>query len=124
MIYLDTHVVVWLYMGDLSKLSSHARDVIREHELRISPMVILELGYLHEIGRLTTFPKIITDFLNEAVGLNVCNVPFEDIIISAMTQIWTRDPFDRIIVGHAAHQQCVLVTKDEKIREHYSRAVW
>ncbi|OQY57616.1 MAG: hypothetical protein B6245_16115 [Desulfobacteraceae bacterium 4572_88] len=124
MIYLDTHVAVWLYMGESSRLSSRARDVIREHELRISPMVILELAYLHEIGRLTTFPKIITGFLNHAVGLDVCHAPFEDIIISAMTQTWTRDPFDRIIVGHAAHQECVLVTKDEMIREHYTRAVW
>lgn len=67
MIYLDTHVVVWLYMGEPSKLSDNAKHAVREHELRISPMVSLELTYLREIGRLTTDPQVITDFLNQAV---------------------------------------------------------
>jgi len=37
---------------------------------------------------------------------------------------WTRDPFDRLIVAHAAANDARLLTKDEKIRRHYKRAVW
>ena len=32
MVYLDTHVVVWLYAGELAKLSKTAKDLINENE--------------------------------------------------------------------------------------------
>jgi len=38
--------------------------------------------------------------------------------------IWTRDPFDRLIVAHAIKANCNLLTKDEKIRKNYAHAVW
>ena len=43
---------------------------------------------------------------------------------NAAEQKWVRDPFDRLIVGHASANDAPLVTKDEKIRKHYRRAVW
>lgn len=51
-IRLDTHAIVWLYAGDIERLSPTAVEVIETHALVISPMVQLELTYLHEIGRL------------------------------------------------------------------------
>ncbi len=66
MIYLDTHVVVWLY--------ETAKNSINENLLRISPMVVLDLTYLYEIGRLTVDSRTITDFLNHAIGLKVCDL--------------------------------------------------
>ena len=51
MIYLDTHVVVWLFLGDLTRLSQAAKTAISTHPIAISPIVTLELTYLHEIGR-------------------------------------------------------------------------
>jgi len=54
MIYLDTHVVLWLYLRKGDGLSERARQLIEyEPEILISPMVLLELDYLHEIGRTT-----------------------------------------------------------------------
>lgn len=52
MIYLDTHVVVWLYAGLTAKLSDLAKLLINKHELYISPIVRLELQYLYEIDGL------------------------------------------------------------------------
>ena len=51
MIYLDTHVVAWLYAGLTACLSPAARDMINDNGLYLSPMVILELHHLHETGR-------------------------------------------------------------------------
>ncbi|MCP4995668.1 MAG: type II toxin-antitoxin system VapC family toxin [Gammaproteobacteria bacterium] len=59
LIYLDTHVVVWLYVGDLSKFSHPAKAALNTSPLVISPMVILELTYLHEIGRVKAQPPCI-----------------------------------------------------------------
>ncbi len=124
MIYLDTHVVVWLYLGDMSKFSLPARTAINEHEIKIFPIIALELTYLHEIGRLRTPADTIIDYLVERVQLEFCDMPFRQIIASAIQQTWTRDPFDRMIVGHAAVQECELVTKGDTINANYTRAVW
>ena len=124
MIYLDTHVVVWLYLGDMSKFSISAKAVINAHELKISPVVGLELTYLHEIGRLRPSAEIVLTYLVDRLRLKLCDIPFEQVIASAMKQTWTRDPFDRIIVGHAAIQECDLVTKDAHIHNNYVRAIW
>jgi len=37
---------------------------------------------------------------------------------------WTRDPFDRLIVGLAALAGSALLTKDRTIRKHYRKATW
>jgi len=43
LIYLDTHVVVWLYAGLVGKLSQPVKDLINDNELCISPVVRLIL---------------------------------------------------------------------------------
>ncbi|MDY0091684.1 MAG: PIN domain-containing protein [Candidatus Vecturithrix sp.] len=124
MIYLDTHVVVWLYLGDLLKFSTPAKTAINANELNISPIVALELTYLHEIGRLKPSTEVVLAYLANRLRLKCCDIPFEKVIASAMKQTWTRDPFDRIIVGHAAIKECDLVTKDEHIHNNYVHAIW
>ena len=124
MTYLDTHVVVWIYAGDLDKLSKTAADQIQSEDLRISPAVILELELLHEIHRLKRTASAIATTLAKDVGLQVCELSFVAVAESAIEQKWVRDPFDRLIVGHASANEAPLVTKDEKIRRHYRHAVW
>ncbi len=53
MVYLDTHVVVWLYAGLTERLSRQARTLINEQDLLISPTGRLELHYLYESDRVT-----------------------------------------------------------------------
>ena len=128
-VYLDTQVVVWLYEGKLSKISAKARDTLDRASRRlVSGMVILELEYLHELGRIATkrssqgpvAPKII-DFL----GLEVCELPFHRIATAALSENWTRDPFDRLVAANAAaNGNAALVTADREIRRNYPQAIW
>lgn len=74
--YLDTHVVVWLYSGECSLLSEKACQLIEENELSVSPMVLLELQYLFEIKRITVEPTVIFDSLAESIGLQKCRSSF------------------------------------------------
>ena len=123
MIYLDTHVAVWLYAGEVEKLSGHAKALINENDILISPIVRLELQYLAEINRITvSAAEILADLLN-AIGLKVCDKNFNAIINHAVNLNWTRDPFDRIIVAYAASNNDYLVTKDQTILKNYSRAL-
>jgi PIN domain nuclease of toxin-antitoxin system len=124
MIHLDTHVVVWLYAGDPGLFPSSARKRLEREELRISPMVALELEYLHEIGRIAEGPSVVLKELERAMGLVQEDTSFAAVVAAAQGFTWTRDPFDRLIVGNAAIAGTNLLTKDRIIRRHYRHAFW
>ncbi len=124
LIYLDTHVVVWLYAGKIEIFSEKVKNLINKHELVVSPLVRLELQSLFEIQRITVKSnKIITD-LTSVLGLKVCNKKFNDIINLASKLNWTRDPFDRIIVANAALNKNYLISKDRNILSNYKHSIW
>jgi PIN domain nuclease of toxin-antitoxin system len=114
-IYLDTHVVVWLYAGETSKLSQAAEELINTNDLLISPIVLLEMNYLYEIGRISQPAETAFSDLSERIGLKVCEKSFSEAVSQALSLSWTRDPFDRLIVGHASINGDRLLTKDEVI---------
>ena len=76
MIYLDTHVVVWLYVGLSEKFSQQTKELINENEIYISTIVRLELQYLYEIQRLTDESNTIVSDLSNRIGLKVCDKNF------------------------------------------------
>ena len=125
LIYLDTHVAVWLYALGRESLSSTAAEMIEEaDDLRISPMARLELHYLYEIGRVTEPAAVVFDALHAALGLELCGASFGAVIREAERHSWTRDPFDRLIVAQASLHDAALVTKDDALRAKYGLAVW
>ncbi len=124
MIYLDTHVVVWLYAGHVARLSEQAKTLINENQLYISVIVRLELQYLYEIQRITNQADEILFDLSDRIGLKICNKGFNTIVGRALELAWTRDPFDRIIIANAALNNNILVTKDQNILENYENATW
>ena len=124
MIYLDTHVVVWLYAGKIKKLSEKAKELINGHEVIISQIVRLELQYLFEIQRVTDEANEIVFDLSDRIGLKMCDKNLNTIISGALDFSWTRDPFDRIIVATAAINHNILVAKDHNILENYEKAMW
>lgn len=124
MIYLDTHVVVWLHAGLTDKLSNLAKSLINENELYISPIVRLELQYLYEIGRIKEPSDTILASLFNRIGLRICEKDFNLTIGQALEISWTRDPFDRLIVGNAMVNDNILLAKDKNLLSNYSRARW
>jgi len=124
LIYLDTHVVVWLYTNKIEKFPAETLNLIEKNPILISPMVLLELTYLYEIGRLQDTGKTVVNVLKETLDLNICDLEHLKVINIALELTWTRDPFDRIIVAQSTVNQSKLVTKDTLIHDHYSQAFW
>ncbi len=123
--YLDTHVAIWLCENNTRRLSEAALAVINEHDLLISPAVLIELNFLLQIGRIVRAPLDLAKQLRMQLGVQVCNRSFADLAETALFESWTRDPFDLLIVAHAkANNYAPLVTQDEKIRFNYPKAVW
>jgi PIN domain nuclease of toxin-antitoxin system len=123
--YLDTQIVIWISAGRMKKLTREALRTIESSDLLISPIVLVEIGYLFEINRLVKSPLAILDQLQKQIGLKVSDHPFPAIANAALFETWTRDLFDRLIVAHARSDgYSGLVTSDEKIRKNYSKAIW
>ena len=124
LVYLDTHVVVWLYDALTDRLSKAAAEAIENNDVVISWMVELELQFLHEIGRLRVKPAAIIRHLSTQIGLRLSDVELERIVRAAAGMDWTRDVFDRLIAAESAARDVPLVTKDRTIRAHHKLSIW
>ena len=124
MYFFDTHVVAWLYQKELKLLSPKAKDIIEKNDVFISPVVVLELEYLFEIGRLKKNARPIIEYLQERIGLTVDDLNFSKLVNIALGEKWTRDPFDRFIVSHCKYRDAFLITKDKKISQNYPKFIF
>jgi PIN domain nuclease of toxin-antitoxin system len=123
-VYLDTHVLVMLAEGHSHKFSVAAQRAIDRNEILASAAAVLELQLLYEIGRLRITASKMVAALGTGVGLRVCEMPFRTVVEHALAETWGRDPFDRLIVANAKAANAPLVTKDGRILDNYSRALW
>jgi PIN domain nuclease of toxin-antitoxin system len=124
MIHLDTHVVLWLYDNKRELFPTVAREAIEEHDLFVSPMVLLELEYLHEVGRIKIPGSVIVEDLAARIGLRISKTSFENVVTYARKCTWTRDPFDRLIASNAVADGCRLVSADRTILANCAHAIW
>jgi PIN domain nuclease of toxin-antitoxin system len=117
-------VAAWLFAGDVERLSPAARAAIDADDLLVSPAVVLELQYLYETKRVAEAAERVVDDLRHRLHVQVCDLPFHDVVRHAVTLSWTRDPFDRLIVAQAAVRETRLVTKDRTLRKRYGASIW
>jgi len=124
-LYLDTHVLVWLYAFGIHGVSDRAAEQLEAAQsLVISPMVLLETEYLYETEKIRYPSSVMSHYLFEHIALTVCSKPFQRVAAKALEMKWTRDPFDRLITAQASLDQDFLVTKDRTIHDHYQQAIW
>ncbi len=121
-IFLDTHVVVWLFQGK-KVFSEKVRELMTHSDLRISPMVRFELMMLFEKKKIESPLKILTS-LKQDFYFREDSIDFGQLITSSMSLNFSRDPFDRMIVAHSKIRACKLISKDRVILEHYHDAIW
>ena len=88
--YIDTQVAIWLNEANLAKISKKALSLIQAADVRISPMAVMELEYLYEIGRIIVKPQEILVKLGAEIGLTVCDHPFPAIAEMALGETWTK----------------------------------
>ena len=124
MIYLDTHALVWMLAGEVERFSSKGKSLVDKAELIISPMVVLELEFLYEIGRITQGAEKLIEIATQEHAVRICSTPWQEVVFAACADHWTRDPFDRLIVANARVNKSNLLSMDRGIRKHYLKAIW
>lgn len=110
MLNLDTHIVVKVLLGELSKREN---DLVVSSDLCISDVVIWEIAKLHQLGRvlLNVQEPLFLRFL-ERVTVH----PIDARIALASTRLDFRsDPADEIISATSIVHACPLLTRDQRI---------
>jgi PIN domain nuclease of toxin-antitoxin system len=122
--YVDTNVVLFLAMGALERIPGRLRVALPRLPLLVSPMVALELQYLHEIGRLARPGLEVLDGVRLRLDMRVSEMPLTRVAAKASSLSWTRDPFDRLITAQAMADDLPLLTSDRRILANSPLAVW
>lgn len=124
---LDTHTALWLF-NNHENLSSVAQDCLRdeENELYVSIASAWEIAIKHSLGKLTEFPGGVSLFLS-AINENpielITVLPEHVKKVEKLPYIH-RDPFDRLIIATAMHEDMAIITADENIQKYDVKYVW
>ena len=120
----DTHALCWHLTGD-SKLSANAKKIFQDtdagqHQILIPGIVLVELVYLEEKGRISDSSlKKVLELLDD-VGGSYDVAPLNKDTAKALQKI-PRDDVpdmpDRIIAATAYQLSLPLITRDKKIKK-------
>lgn len=122
--HLDTHVLAWIYRGEHGRMPQAAIDRLEEDEIAVSPMVVLELQVLFELGRVSEPAAVVLERVGPGLALRRSGASMDAVCTAAAPLRWTRDPFDRLIAGNSIADGANLLTADGTIRANLATAVW
>ncbi len=118
MILMDTHVLIWLRIGD-SKLGARARSLAlqawRDNDAAVSAITFWELAMLQSKSNIT-LPTDVGTFRDQQLdgGLNELPIDGDVAVRAGLLPDLHGDPADRIIVATALAGHS-LVTSDRRI---------
>jgi PIN domain nuclease of toxin-antitoxin system len=116
---LDTHVVLWA-ASEPSRLSATAAAAIVDpaNDVLVSVVTAWEIAIKQSIGKLT-LPEPAAVWVPQqlvALGFDVLGLDLDAALRVGALPFHHRDPFDRLLVAHAASTGCTIVTHDEMVK--------
>ena len=124
---LDTHAFLWLAHQSTS-LSGQAREIMADSDnvLFLSLASIWELQIKAQIGRLE-LARPLVDIVREQQEVNqiqLLPIILEHIIALEDLPQHHQDPFDRMLIAQARHEDMPIITKDTKIAKYPVTILW
>lgn len=116
-VLLDTHFLVWTVL-DLPRLAEFPW-LERYRPWGVSPISLLEIQLLAEVGRLTLDHPAFIDALGRDPRFVIDEVPLMALVSQALPLAWARDPFDRLLVAHSPARRAPLCTLDRQLRQEH-----
>ena len=114
---LDTHFLIWILLG--SRRLKRFPWILRHRPWGVSPVSMLEIKFLAEVGRLRLEAPRFFETLEADPRFVVDEPPLVAVVRHALGLEWTRDPFDRLLAAHSAVRRVPLCTTDEHLRRHH-----
>ncbi len=121
---VDTNVVLWLLLGDRSRVSDAARVALEDerNDVAVSAATVWEIAIKRSLGKLEIedrWPRALRE-------LGFDPLPVTAIHAEAVEQLaWHhRDPFDRLLVAQAATERLALVSADARMADYGAEVVW
>jgi PIN domain nuclease of toxin-antitoxin system len=121
---VDTNVVVWLLIGDRSRVSEVARLALEDERNRVavSAATVWEIAVKRSLGKLTIEDR----WARALARLGFDALPVTAIHAEAVEGLpWHhRDPFDRLLVAQAATERLAFVSADQRLAAYGVDIVW
>jgi PIN domain nuclease of toxin-antitoxin system len=113
---LDTQVVLWQLQGERT-VTPQARDAItRAEELSFSVVSFAEIGVKVAVGKLSV-PANLREHIIGA-GMRILGLSPEHGLAVADLPLHHRDPFDRLLIAQARHEDLTVVTADSRFADY------
>lgn len=124
---LDTHAFVWFAIGS-TKLSLAAKEAIQaDPDISVSVASLWEMAVKHSLHRLefieAGFQEEVELYLR-TISAKVLPISLEHIALVATLPMLHRDPFDRMLVAQAMHENIPLVSADEQLSRYACSVIW
>ncbi len=124
---LDTHAFLW-WISDDPRLSQVAREAIADgaSEVYLSAVSVWEMVIKMGLGRLE-LPEDIESSLARQLQANGFRPPAmtlpHALAVRRLPDVH-KDPFDRLLVAQAQHEELVLVSGDAAVRRYPVSVIW
>lgn len=115
---LDTHSLLWFIEGD-KQLSSYSRNLIEntDNEVFVSIISFFEVAIKLRLGKME-LSKPLESIYQDTLTAEIRILPVRLIHLTSYHAVSLfanhRDPFDRLLIATALHEQCSIITIDEK----------
>jgi PIN domain nuclease of toxin-antitoxin system len=109
-VLVDTHIALWA-LGDPARLSAAERDLLIDPSVdrRLSPMSVWEAAIKRQAGRLRAPRNLAAILANEFRMLDITATLLE---AAAELPRHHADPFDRVLIAHALHEDLSVLTRE------------
>jgi PIN domain nuclease of toxin-antitoxin system len=123
---LDTHTLIWFLEGD-DRLSHAARSTIENpsNTNYASIATFWEIAIKTSLGKLETKTPLtnLKSMLTEN-GIEILPIEIEHTFLVGKLPFYHRDPFDRLLIAQATHENMYLVSRDEYFPQYDIRVIW
>jgi PIN domain nuclease of toxin-antitoxin system len=116
---LDTEVLIWIQTNS-PRISTNAREYLLDPTVVkwISEVSLFEIAIKQKIGKLNEFNTTLPDYIQQVQEDRFRLLPISNRHIIAYDQLPLleehRDPFDRLILATALHEQWPVLSSDKK----------
>jgi PIN domain nuclease of toxin-antitoxin system len=113
---LDSHFLIWIVTR--SRRLSRFPWLDRYLPWGVSPIALLEIQFLSELGKVDLKPGF-HDAVRSDARFELDDPPSASLVERAIPLSWTRDPFDRLLAAHSEVRRSPMISVDEDMLENH-----